>query len=144
LDPNHQFTNMNMSDGPGRSYKYLKDPSLALWPFGFGLSYTTFAMSPAGTDYSAGAASSTGTEAVELHHSQDVQDELATVQSSIDPLLPRGSEAGRAQAQKQADAQAKVGTTEVKIKVTNTGKMAGDEVVFMYHNASAAIEVHIH
>eukprot|EP00041_Stephanoeca_diplocostata_P027722 m.769003 g.769003 ORF g.769003 m.769003 type:complete len:192 (-) comp23234_c0_seq1:349-924(-) len=35
---------MNMTDGPGRTYKYLKDPSLALWPFGFGLSYTTFAL----------------------------------------------------------------------------------------------------
>ena len=36
------FDNMNMTDGPGRTYKYLKDPSLALWPFGWGLSYTTF------------------------------------------------------------------------------------------------------
>ena len=36
-----------MTDGPGRTYKYLKDPSLALWPFGYGLSYTTFALSDA-------------------------------------------------------------------------------------------------
>jgi hypothetical protein len=34
-----------MTDGPGRTYKYLKDPSMADWPFGFGLSYTTFTMS---------------------------------------------------------------------------------------------------
>ena len=36
---------MNMTDGPGRTYKYLKDPTMADWPFGFGLSYTTFALS---------------------------------------------------------------------------------------------------
>jgi hypothetical protein len=36
---------LNMTDGPGRTYKYLKDPSMADWPFGFGLSYTTFTMS---------------------------------------------------------------------------------------------------
>ena len=39
------FDNMNMTDGPGRTYKYLKDPSLALWPAFYGLSYTTFAIS---------------------------------------------------------------------------------------------------
>ena len=41
------FDDMNMTSGPGnpgRSYKYLDDESLALWPFGFGLSYTTFSL----------------------------------------------------------------------------------------------------
>lgn len=31
------FDNMNMTDGPGRTYKYLKDPTMATWPFGYGL-----------------------------------------------------------------------------------------------------------
>lgn len=35
-----------MTDGPGRTYKYLKDPSQnSLWSFAFGLSYTTFSLS---------------------------------------------------------------------------------------------------
>eukprot|EP00051_Salpingoeca_urceolata_P005045 m.69906 g.69906 ORF g.69906 m.69906 type:complete len:794 (+) comp14022_c0_seq3:229-2610(+) len=42
------FTNMNMTDGPGRTYKYLKNESYALWQFGFGLSYTTFSLSSVG------------------------------------------------------------------------------------------------
>ena len=29
----------------GRARRYLADPSLALWPFGYGLSYTSFALS---------------------------------------------------------------------------------------------------
>ena len=40
------FDNLNMTDGPGRSYKYLKDPTVnSLWPFAYGLSYTTFSIS---------------------------------------------------------------------------------------------------
>ena len=35
-----------MTDGPGRTYKYLKDPAAnSLWPFAFGLSYTNFSLS---------------------------------------------------------------------------------------------------
>ena len=44
------FSDMNMTSAgqfPGRSYKYLDDESLALWPFGFGLSYTKFSLSSA-------------------------------------------------------------------------------------------------
>lgn len=40
------FDNLNMTDGPGRTYKYLKDPMVnSLWPFAYGLSFTTFAIS---------------------------------------------------------------------------------------------------
>lgn len=35
---------MNMSDGPGRTYRYYK--GTPLWPFGFGLSYTNFSITP--------------------------------------------------------------------------------------------------
>ena len=41
-----QFDNLNMTDGPGRTYKYLKNPTVnSLWPFGYGLSYTNFSIS---------------------------------------------------------------------------------------------------
>lgn len=85
------FKNMNMSDGVGRSYKYLKDPSLALWPFAFGLSYTTFSLVlPA-------------------------------------PSIPTTLHVVSAES-----------WTNVQIIVTNTGKMTGDEVVFLFHNVSLA------
>ena len=54
------FDDMNMTSGPGnpgRSYKYLDDESLALWPYGFGLSYTTFSLTKGGdTETDAAAA----------------------------------------------------------------------------------------
>jgi len=84
------FDNMNMTDGVGRTYKYLTDPSLALWPFGHGLSYTTFAISDAELDA---------------------------------PLLR---------------AAAAHDTLGARVRVTNTGSVRGDEVVFLYkHSADA-------
>lgn len=83
-----EFTNMNMTDGPGRTYKYLKDESLASYPFGYGLSYTTFALSRPGLG---------------------------------DPtLLVEGPTTA----------------TTVNVTVTNTGARRGDEVVFLFHNAT--------
>ena len=67
----------------------LKDPSLALWPFGFGLSYTTFALS-----------------------------------SLRAPASLRAAEEGAA--------------ARVSVVVRNTGAVAGDEVVFLYKNSTAA------
>jgi len=74
------FFNMSMVNGLGRSYKYYK--GTPLYPFGFGLSYTTFSLAPA------------------LH------------QSSI--TLPS------------------TGSITLKVTLTNTGKVPGDEVVFAY------------
>lgn len=83
------FTNMNMTTAPGRTYTYLNDSSYALWPFGFGLSYTEF----------------------QLHK----------------PSAP---------------AQYQVPTAEVtlraSVQLTNVGKVAGDEVVFLFLNATKA------
>jgi len=86
------FVNMNMTNDPaikgqiGRTYKYIKDQSLVAWPFGFGLSLTTFEIAAPSAAYRV-----TATE-----------------------------------------------PAAVSVKVSNTGKVAGDEVVFLFHNASAA------
>jgi hypothetical protein len=87
------FFNMNMTASnvsPGRTYKYLNDSSYALWPFGYGLSYTEFALSSPG--------------AAKTWRVTGLKDSF------------------------QAD-----------IKVTNVGPMAGDEVVFLFLNASSAV-----
>jgi hypothetical protein len=47
-------------------------------------------------------------------HSQSTQDELAAVQSNLDPLLPRASQEGLAQARLQQEVQAKVHSAQVK------------------------------
>ena len=60
-----------MTDGPGRTYKYLKDPSMADWPFGFGLSYTTFTMS------------NTTLSQPSLLASSDSSDAAASVEASV-------------------------------------------------------------
>jgi beta-glucosidase len=77
--------------GPGRTYKYLKDPSLALWPFGFGLSYTTFSIANHTTSLDFGS-------------------------------VVKGSFA------------------EASVTVTNTGKVAGDEVVFLFKQSLDAVK----
>ena len=84
------FDDMKMTDGPGRTYKYLKDPSLALWPFGWGLSYTTFQLADGRLDV---------------------------------PLLRVGGAHDALRA---------------SIRVTNTGAVGGDEVVFLFKNSSSA------
>lgn len=84
------FDNMNMTDGPGRTYKYLKDPSLALWPAFHGLSYTTFAVS--------------------------------------EPRAPAHLVA--------ASASDRLGAA---VTVTNTGEVAGDEVVFLFKKSDDAV-----
>ena len=84
------FTNMNMTatpTSPGRSYKYLRNTTLASFPFGFGLSYTTF-----------------------------------TVERESPAIVQL----------KGGDARA-----NVTFRVTNTGSIAGDEVVFLFLNSSS-------
>eukprot|EP01065_Artemidia_motanka_P044419 TRINITY_DN631_c0_g1_i1.p1 TRINITY_DN631_c0_g1~~TRINITY_DN631_c0_g1_i1.p1 ORF type:complete len:845 (+),score=319.65 TRINITY_DN631_c0_g1_i1:82-2535(+) len=80
------FLNMSMQAGPGRSYRYYKGP--ALFPFGYGLSYTTFDMA------------------------WDAQPAAAKV-GSVDDAV------------------------QYSVKVTNTGKTTGDEVVLAYTRAEA-------
>ena len=63
--------------------------------------------------------------------------EASAAQASVDPL--------RRYTQPEHEhspgtAQAGVNVASVQVKVTNTGKVAGDEVVFIYHNASTATE----
>jgi beta-glucosidase len=77
----------------GRTYKYLKDPTVnSLWPFGFGLSYTTFSIS----------------------------------QPSISSAVLRADEATQT-------------AVRSSVTVTNTGTVAGDEVLFLYKNSSAPV-----
>ncbi len=83
--------NMTASDvSPGRTYKYLNDSSYALWPFGYGLSYTEFALSNLVAD--------------KTWHVGGLKDSF-----------------------------------HATITVTNIGSVAGDEVVFLFLNASAAV-----
>jgi xylan 1,4-beta-xylosidase len=146
------FDNMNMTDGPGRTYKYLKDArcmqpsprgaavhmsihrcmhmyvyacvvlrfrlfksllvvlhSLALWPFGYGLSYTTFTL----TDATAHNPTPT-TTAPAITTSIRAAPALAILQVAA----PHDS-------------------LEVSVRVTNTGSVTGDEVVFLFKNSSA-------
>merc|ERR1712166_1347408 len=82
------FDNMNMTDGPGRTYKYLKNSSMAQFGFGFGLSYTTF--------------------------------DITSAMLSDDALHAETPEAA-------------IGAS---VTVTNTGNVAGDEVVFLYKQSA--------
>lgn len=112
------FTNMNMSNiVPGRSYKYLKDQTLALWPAFYGLSYTTFHLS---------AATLTSSSI-----------KLAAPFWSSDPLthwsIPTLVE--RRELAKTLHTEAVLTTS---VTVTNTGNVEGDEVVFLFKNATTA------
>jgi len=82
-----KMSNMNMTDAPGRSYKYYT--GTPLWPFGYGLSYTTF----------------------QLNYSN-------TSTSTLNYQMKTGTP--------------KAYGAHYEINVTNTGKVAGDEVVLAY------------
>lgn len=100
--------NMNMSDAPGRSYKYLQNASgFSLFPFGFGLSYTTFSLKWSSETSMATAPSRAGAAIV-----------VSGVVRSRDDAAARVADAATA--------------TTVSVTVTNTGKVAGDEVAFIF------------
>jgi hypothetical protein len=131
------FTNMNMSlntGGPGRSYKYLQDQSLALWPFGFGLSYTTFSLSSASTTQlgraggGGGGGGGGGVALVVLQVPAWASSDAAS--HFAQPLQRRRWLASRAETEAVASAS---------VTVTNTGAREGDEVVFLFKNATAAV-----
>jgi hypothetical protein len=82
------FFNMSMVAGPGRSYKFYQ--GTPIFPFGFGLSYTTFDMS------------------VDLR----------------DPI--------------ELDTQ---GSVSIDVTLSNTGKLAGDEVLFVYMTNETKVHV---
>ena len=98
------MTNYDMAKPPGRTYKYYTGEPL--WPFGMGLSYTSFDLSCSSTTSSSTTSTSTlGGGAA---------------------APPRGS------ASPPADEQQGLPLT-VSCDVKNTGSVDGDEVVMVYH-----------
>eukprot|EP00040_Diaphanoeca_grandis_P010065 m.51547 g.51547 ORF g.51547 m.51547 type:complete len:852 (+) comp21462_c0_seq2:24-2579(+) len=115
------FSDMNMTasqTNPGRSYKYLEDESLALWPFGFGLSYTEFELT------SDSALSSSGGATYIQPRSVLLPPPLSSRSSTSSTISARGS------------VDATWFTTSITVK--NIGDREGDEVVFLFHNGSVA------
>ena len=95
-----------------RSYKYLTDDSLAEFPFGFGLSYTTFELEQAALEKSTAG------------HKLDVPAWATNPHSHF-----------AAPAALRLELEATVLGT-VSVTVTNTGTVAGDEVVFLFQDPS--------
>ena len=136
---------MNMSTntgGPGRTYKYLQDPSLALWPFAFGLSYTTFSVKHA---------TITNTNAI-TNRMTSILASLRTVPTDLSTegvSMADKAWASTAYSHARAPAAARRALGErlrterlatVNVTVTNTGTVEGDEVVFLFQNASHPAE----
>jgi len=120
------FLDMNMTDGVGRTYKYYTGVN-TIAPFGFGLSYTSFSLSFAnvGVTSSSGASNSS--------RAGNRRPNIEAVVSGRE--LDRVQFGQRSQGQLRGD---DVILTSSDVIVTNTGNVAGDEVVFLFHNASAA------
>ena len=115
------FVNMNMTDGPGRTYKYLKNVSLAAHPFGFGLSYTTFALSQASIE------PMTKDKGGQWQQQQQQQQQSPSASALV------------VIADVDATASETVVAAVVRVAVKNTGTVQGDEVVFLFHNASEVV-----
>jgi beta-glucosidase-like glycosyl hydrolase len=134
------FTNMNMTESktqPGRTYKYMTDQSLAAWPFGYGLSYTSFAFSnatlqaavlpPAGS--SGGSAAAAAAAAAAATVTVDAPAWAgAALRHFRAPAAARRALDARLQSETVATAS---------VTVTNTGPVAGDEVAFLFHKPAA-------
>ena len=99
------MTNYDMAKPPGRTYKYYTGEPL--WPFGMGLSYTTFDLSCTSTSSSTTTTTSSST-------------------------LGGGAAAPRGSASPPGDEQHELPLT-VSCDVKNTGSVDGDEVVMVYH-----------
>ena len=132
--------------GPGRTYKYLQDPSLALWPFAFGLSYTTFSVKHA-TITNTNTITSRMTNI--LASLRTVPTDLRTDASTEGVPLADTAWASTAYSHARAPAAARRALGErlrterlatVNVTVTNTGTVEGDEVVFLFQNASHPAE----
>ena len=136
---------MNMSTntgGPGRTYKYLQDPSLALWPFAFGLSYTTFSVKHA-------TITNTNTITSRMTNILASLRTVPTDASTEGVPLADTAWASTAYSHARAPAAARRALGErlrterlatVNVTVTNTGTVEGDEVVFLFQNASHPAE----
>ena len=132
--------------GPGRTYKYLQDPSLALWPFAFGLSYTTFSVKHA-TITNTNTITSRMTNI--LASLRTVPTDLRTDASTEGVSMADTAWASTAYSHARAPAAARRALGErlrterlatVNVTVTNTGTVEGDEVVFLFQNASHPAE----
>ena len=128
--------------GPGRTYKYLQDPSLALWPFAFGLSYTTFSVKHA-------TITNTNTITSRMTNILASLRTVPTDASTEGVPLADTAWASTAYSHARAPAAARRALGErlrterlatVNVTVTNTGTVEGDEVVFLFQNASHPAE----
>ena len=109
------FKDMSMTNPPGRGYRYYRGQN-EIVPFGFGLSYTSFSL----------------------------KWDQATVVAPIVVTLP-ASDSTRLLPQQRVGSRGVLRgddevLTTVKCVVSNTGLVHGDEIVFLFHNASAAVQ----
>lgn len=111
------FQDLNMTDPPGRTYKYYTGPN-TIRPFGFGLSYTTFELGPPSLELNLAGA-------------------LGGADKDNNNVLLTGEMPTRTLGVLPGDADV-IATTS--IKVTNTGTLTGDEVVFLFHNGTASTQ----
>lgn len=106
VDEGAGYPVMRYSEGLNMGYRWHQSEQIEpLFPFGFGLSYTTFALS-------------------------DLRLELDGVKGGVEPgKVPLGSAPATTA---ECTGQECAGTVRVKVKVTNTGQVSGTEVVQVY------------
>jgi hypothetical protein len=105
------FKDMSMTNPPGRGYRYYKGKNVIV-PYGFGLSFTSFTLQ---------FGAKLGGAAIAAKLTTPELDALSKVSMPLHKL--RGTSHVLA---------------TVYCNVTNTGPVRGDEVIFLFHNASAA------
>ena len=120
-----KMSDMSMTAGPGRSYRYYTGQ--ALWPFGYGISLTTFKISNTTT------VSSTTTTTAAAAAAAAIESSAADRQAGVMMSIEAAARTHNASSEKSKP------LATYSVTVTNTGKATGDEVVFAYVRPSAAI-----